>query len=169
MTLVIPSVGCVSAKSSDRAPVCTGCSFSCKSVVLPGPQLPGTHRREPPWGSLFAPWAADPIRVGVPGASWAQIPLCQCLIWCSWPFRLASKAHLGVKFPLGSARSGALGCADWLPRRILASNVPFAVTLWRRSVVACAIFGQHASKDDSGIEQSASEQLSSARRLCEAP
>ena len=83
-------------------------------------------------------------------------------------FRLASKAHLGVKFPLGSARSGALGCADWLPRRILASNVPFAVTLWRRSVVACAIFGQQASKDDSGIEQSASEQLSSARRLCEA-
>ena len=35
MTLVIPSVGCVSAKSSDRAPVCTGSSFSCKSVVLP--------------------------------------------------------------------------------------------------------------------------------------
>ena len=35
MTLVIPSAGCVSAKSSDRAPVCTGSSYSCKSVVLP--------------------------------------------------------------------------------------------------------------------------------------
>ena len=169
MTLVIPSVGCVSAKSSDRAPVCTGSSFSWKSVVLPSPQLMGAHRRGYLLGASFralgrgsysclSSWrilgsnsplsVPDLVLLAVPtgfqGASWRQIPL-------------------------GSARSGALGCADWLPRRIFASNVPFAVTLWRRSVVACAIFGQHASKDDSGIEQSASEQLSSARRLCEAP
>ena len=40
--------------------------------------------------------------------------------------------------------------------------------LWRRSVVVGATVGQQDSKDDSGVEHSASEQHPSARRLCEA-
>ena len=110
MTLVIPSIGCVSAKSSDRAPVCTGSSLSGQSVVLPQRQCPRarTAARLPgapfsrlgpqnlfvfellghriyscssSWGSLFAPWATESIRVRAPGASFS---------------------HLGLKFPLVS-------------------------------------------------------------------
>ena len=67
------------------------------------------------------------VPTGFQGASWPPTPPCQYLIWRSWPFRLAAKAHLGLKRPF---------C--WYP---------FAgkTTLWRRSVVACAIFGQQAN------------------------
>ena len=115
MTLVIPSVGCVSAKSSDRAPVCTGSSYSCQSVVLPQRQSSTTaHRRETPWGSLFAPCA--------------QIPPCQCLIWRSdWlPRRiLASNSPLPVPDLALLALPTGFRRASWPP------TPPCQCLIWR--------------------------------------
>ena len=89
MTLVIPSAGVLFGGFAEN------CSRAGGSLILSA-KVWFYERASRPRARTTGPtsWGTYPF------ASWAHIPPCQRVVWRSWTFRLASKAHLGLKRPL---------------------------------------------------------------------